>query len=81
MVRFDLDHLYLSMIQHGGAKVTDDLADLRAEYPAWDFDTSWITVGSGPDVRRIWAWPPDGGPALTASDADEIRRKIGQATR
>ena len=54
----------------------DDITRLEREFPAWDFGTSWVTVGSGPDVRKIWAWPLDGGPQVTAADADEMRRKI-----
>lgn len=31
--------------------VADDLADLRAGYPDWQFAAGWVAVGSGPDGR------------------------------
>jgi hypothetical protein len=58
----------------------NDVAALAGEFPAWDFGVSWITVGSGPDARVLYAWSLEGGPPLTAPDADQMRRKIREAT-
>ena len=58
--------------------MTDDVADLEAEFPAWEFGQSWVTVNTGPDVRQIHGWNRDTGDHLTAFDADEMRRKIGK---
>jgi hypothetical protein len=34
---------------------SDDLAQLREQFPAWRFGTVWATANSGPDRRRLWA--------------------------
>ena len=59
----------------------DDVAQLRREFPAWDFGSAWVTAGSGPDGRVLFAWPLDGGPELYALTADEMRRAIREARR
>jgi hypothetical protein len=35
--------------------VSDDLTQLRQDYPAWNFGSVWASAGSGPDARRLWA--------------------------
>ena len=76
---FDLPALEEGRPPLNGAPDSDVTA-LAGEFPAWDFGVSWITAGSGPDARRLWAWPLDGGETLHAFDADEMRRKIREAT-
>jgi hypothetical protein len=38
-----------------GMPGTDDLTQLREEFPGWRFGTVWATAASGPDRRRVWA--------------------------
>jgi hypothetical protein len=52
----------------------DDLAQLRAEFPAWRFGTVWATAASGPDARRLWA--SKGTALLTDWDAAGLRMLI-----
>jgi hypothetical protein len=54
--------------------VSDALAKLRQDYPAWNFGSVWATVGSGPDARRLWA--SRDGVLLSAWTAAELARKI-----
>ena len=68
------------MTAEGDEGVTD-VAQLEAEFPAWDFGVTWITVGSGPDVRTLFAWPLEGGATVRALNAEEMRRKIREARR
>ena len=59
--------------------MTDDLAKLRQDFPAWQFGTVWATAASGPDARRLWA--SRDGILLTAWDAAEIRLAIEAESR
>ena len=59
--------------------VPGDVARLEADFPAWQFAVHWITAGTRPDDRRLWAWPLEGGPVLTAPDEQAMRRAIGEA--
>ena len=34
---------------------TDDLAQLRDEFPAWRFGMAWTAVATGPDMCCLWA--------------------------
>jgi alkanesulfonate monooxygenase SsuD/methylene tetrahydromethanopterin reductase-like flavin-dependent oxidoreductase (luciferase family) len=52
----------------------DDLAELRHDHPAWNFGSVWVSAGSGPDARRLWA--SRGGVLLSAWTADELARHI-----
>jgi hypothetical protein len=56
-----------------------DVAELEAEFPAWHFGTRWVTAGSGPEGRRLYAWPLDGGAEVSAWSADGLRRRIRDA--
>lgn len=63
-----------------GERVADDVAELRAEFPAWDFQPAWRAAGSGPDGRVLLGWSLEyGGPPLCAADADGMRRAIREA--
>lgn len=57
----------------------DDLAQLRATFPAWEIEARWTVAGTGPDSRYLLA--SRGGVTLsawTAADlAAEIRRETG----
>ena len=64
-----------------GERVPDDVAQLQAEFPAWDFRVAWQAAGSGPDGRQLLGWSLDGGPQLVAADADGMRRAIREAAR
>ena len=57
----------------------DDVAQLREEFPAWDFQPYWQAAGSGPDARWLLGWSLDGGPQLVAADAEGMRRAIREA--
>jgi len=52
----------------------DDLDQLRAEFPAWQFGTVWASAASGPDARRLWA--SKGTVLLTDWDAAGLRMSI-----
>jgi hypothetical protein len=54
--------------------VSDDLAKLRQDYPAWNFGSVWASAGSGPDARRLWA--SRDGVMLSAWTAAELAREI-----
>jgi hypothetical protein len=54
--------------------VSDDLAMLRQDYPAWNFGSAWTSAGSGPDARRLWA--SRDGVLLSAWTAAELAREI-----
>lgn len=54
--------------------MTDDLGELRQQYPGWQFGTVWATAGSGPDHRRIWAQCET--ILVTGRDAAEVRQQI-----
>ena len=54
--------------------MSDDLAKLRQDYPAWAFGSVWATAGSGPDARRLWA--SRDGVRLSAWTAAELAREI-----
>ena len=50
------------------------MAELRENYPAWNFGSVWVTVASGPDIR--WLWASRDGVLLTAWSAAELARDI-----
>jgi len=52
----------------------DDMAKLRRDHPAWEFGSVWVTAGSGPDARRLWA--ARDGVLLSAWSAAELARDI-----
>ncbi len=54
-----------------------DLAQLRQDYPAWNFGSAWASAGSGPDARRLWA--SRDGVLLSAWTAAELAREIRRA--
>jgi hypothetical protein len=54
--------------------MTDDLAKLRQEFPAWNFGSVWASAASGPDARRLWASRDD--VLLTARTAAELAQDI-----
>jgi hypothetical protein len=54
--------------------VSDDLAQLRQDYPAWNFGAVWTTAGSGPDARRLWA--SRDGVRVSAWTPAELAREI-----
>ena len=54
--------------------MSDDLARLRQDYPAWNFGSAWVSAGSGPDARRLWA--SRDGVLLSAWTAAELAREI-----
>jgi hypothetical protein len=54
--------------------MSDELDELRQQYPGWQFGTVWTTAGSGPDHRRIWAQCET--ILLTGRDAAQVRQQI-----
>ena len=63
-----------------GVTVPEDIAALREEFPAWDFDVAWHAAGSGPDARQLLGWSLEhGGPPLCALDVEGMRRAIREA--
>ena len=54
--------------------MSDDLAKLRQDHPAWSFGSVWVSAGSGPDARRLWA--ARDGVLLSAWSAAELARDI-----
>lgn len=66
-------------MSYGLAVERSDLDQLQRDYPRWRFGTTWATVNTGPDVRRLTA-TRDGIllSAWTAAElAHEIRREEG----
>ena len=59
--------------------LSDDLAQLREEFPAWRFGTVWATAASGPDQRRLWATRE--GVTLTAWNRFELAADIRREER
>jgi hypothetical protein len=48
--------VYTHLVSDDPAKfIGNDLAKLRQDHPAWCFGSVWISAGSGPDARRLWA--------------------------
>jgi hypothetical protein len=54
--------------------MTDDLAQLREQYPGWSFGTVWATAATGPDYRRVWAQRET--ILITSHDAAELGQQI-----
>jgi hypothetical protein len=52
----------------------DDVADLAAEFPHWEFGTMWQSANSGPDGRNLMAYRAS--VLLTAPTAAGLREKI-----
>ena len=68
-----------SMTTEGDEGVTD-VAQLRREFPAWDFGVQWIAANSRSDARQLLGWSLEhGGPPLCALDAEGMRRAIREA--
>ena len=57
--------------------MTGDLAALRERFPGWHIDAYWMTVPSGPDVRRFRARRDD--LTLTAATPADLAEQIGHA--
>jgi hypothetical protein len=55
----------------------DDLAQLRATFPDWAFESRWITAASGPDRHHFLARKDD--LLLTAQDAQSLVSQIAAA--
>jgi hypothetical protein len=53
---------------------SDDLDQLREEFPTWRFGTIWVSAASGPDARRLWA--SKGTVRLAAWDAAGLRMAV-----
>jgi hypothetical protein len=51
-----------------------DLDRLRAEFPGWQFGSSWIEVSSGSPRRRVWA--SRGAVYLSAWDVADLRGQV-----
>jgi hypothetical protein len=51
-----------------------DVAALRQRFPRWHIDASWVTAGTGPDVRLLRA-----SLTLTATTAADLAAQIEQA--
>ena len=65
-----------------GERMPDDVAQLRREFPAWDFQVAWHAAGSGPDARWLLGWSLErAGPPLSAPDAESMRRAIREGLR
>jgi alkanesulfonate monooxygenase SsuD/methylene tetrahydromethanopterin reductase-like flavin-dependent oxidoreductase (luciferase family) len=54
--------------------MTDEVDQLREQYPTWEFGSVWATANSGPDNRRLTA--RQGTILLTAWDVGELREKL-----
>jgi hypothetical protein len=52
----------------------DDLAELRATFPGWQFESQWVSAGSGPDQRRLCA--RKGDVTVSAWDAGDLAARI-----
>lgn len=52
----------------------EDIAQLRGLFPDWRFGTTWATLNTGPDQRRITA--SRNGVLIIGSDAYEVAWKI-----
>jgi hypothetical protein len=57
-----------------GMPDTDDLTQLREEFPGWRFGTVWASACSGPDKRRLYATRE--GVTLTAWNRFELAADI-----
>jgi hypothetical protein len=58
---------------------SDDLSQLREQYPGWRFGSVWASAASGPDKRRLTA--SRDGILVTAWTAPELREKLGYEER
>ncbi len=58
--------------------MSEDLDQLREEWPAWSFGTVWTTAASGPDYRRVWAQCET--ILITGRDAAEVRIQLAYET-
>jgi hypothetical protein len=56
------------------AAYSDDLAQLREQFPKWRFGTVWATAATGPDRRRLWARYEE--ILLSAWNADSLRNAV-----
>jgi len=54
--------------------MTDDLEQLRRQFPGWQFGATWISAASGPDARRLYA--ARDGCLLTAWNAAHLAAEI-----
>jgi hypothetical protein len=52
----------------------DDLAQLRATFPGWEFESTWAVAGTGPDQRRLLA--RKGDVSLSAWTADDLAAQV-----
>ena len=51
-----------------------DLDALRARFPGWDIEASWVTAGTGSDQRRLLAYCGD--VTVSAWDAGGLAAEI-----
>lgn len=58
---------------------TDDLLQLRKDFPGWQFGTVWASAANRPDARRLWARKDD--ILLSAWNAAELRVAISAEGR
>jgi alkanesulfonate monooxygenase SsuD/methylene tetrahydromethanopterin reductase-like flavin-dependent oxidoreductase (luciferase family) len=54
--------------------LSEDLAQLREEFPGWRFGTVWASAATGPDARRLWARHAE--ILLSAWNAADLRAAI-----
>jgi hypothetical protein len=58
---------------------TNDLAQLREQFPGWEIEARWTVAGTGPDSRYLLT--SSGGVTVSAWTAEdlgaEIRRETG----
>ena len=54
--------------------MSDELDELRQQYPGWSFGTVWTTAATGPDHRRVWG--QQGSVLVTGRDAAAVREQI-----
>jgi hypothetical protein len=52
----------------------DDLAQLRATFPDWEFEAKWTVAGTGPDSRYLVA--PRGDVTLSGWSAAGLAAQI-----
>jgi hypothetical protein len=52
----------------------DDLAQLRAAFPGWEFEARWTVAGTGPDSRVLLAH--HGDVTVSAWTADSLAEQV-----
>jgi alkanesulfonate monooxygenase SsuD/methylene tetrahydromethanopterin reductase-like flavin-dependent oxidoreductase (luciferase family) len=54
--------------------LSEDLAQLREDFPEWRFGAVWASAATGPDARRLWARHAE--ILLSAWNAADLRAAI-----